>query len=309
MSPTKVLKSIACLLLIATQAAFAWQPQSIVVFGDSLSDNGNKYQAYQIPVSPPYWHGRYSNGPVWVENLAFQFNLIPNPILEADYPKTRNFQDYAMGDATASDKYLNPAEQSHSLMQQLKEYQTDTHASPSDTLAIIWIGSNDYKNTSCRSSPFICTKEIIRTQKQFIERLYEFGIRHFLILSLPNLAITPQAHEHFNKEERMVLSGLIKYYNNNLALLISQLQTSKSDLQVVELDTNDFIRTIKHEFRRPIYQECYANNDIYTKMVGKACSVSVRNQYLFWDSTHPTMAAHARLATAAYDAVKESGWQ
>src|SRR5258708_9793252 len=47
---------------------------NIVVFGDSLSDTGNLYKIYKIPVSPPYYEGRFSNGPVWPEILiAFYF--------------------------------------------------------------------------------------------------------------------------------------------------------------------------------------------------------------------------------------------
>src|SRR6188472_1030511 len=40
------------------------------VFGDSLSDVGNTYAAAGAPLSPPYSNGRYSNGPVWHEQLA-----------------------------------------------------------------------------------------------------------------------------------------------------------------------------------------------------------------------------------------------
>ena len=43
----------------------------LVVFGDSYSDTGNVYQltAETFPISPPYYNGRYSNGPNWVDLL------------------------------------------------------------------------------------------------------------------------------------------------------------------------------------------------------------------------------------------------
>lgn len=46
--------------------------EGIVVFGDSLSDTGNFYyiSGDTYPVSPPYYNGRFSNGPVWIETLA-----------------------------------------------------------------------------------------------------------------------------------------------------------------------------------------------------------------------------------------------
>ena len=43
----------------------------IVVFGDSLSDTGNFFLASGGAVAgPPYFEGRFSDGPVWVEVLA-----------------------------------------------------------------------------------------------------------------------------------------------------------------------------------------------------------------------------------------------
>ena len=44
----------------------------LFVFGDSLSDSGNIFAATGglIPASPPYFNGRFSNGPIWVEHLA-----------------------------------------------------------------------------------------------------------------------------------------------------------------------------------------------------------------------------------------------
>jgi phospholipase/lecithinase/hemolysin len=306
MKLVKFLQISATLFLFVTELSFAWQPKQIVVFGDSLSDNGNKYQAYQTPLSPPYWHGRYSNGPVWVEHLAFQFNLIPNPLLEPDYPRNIALRDYAMGDAVASDKNLSPSTKTRTLMQQLKEYQSQNHDNPRDTLVIIWIGANDFKTKTCIDSPFSCTKNVIHVQEKFINSLYEFGLRHFLILSVPNLAITPQAHENFDKPARIVLSGLIRYYNNNLALLISQLQNKKSDLNIVEFDIRNFLNSIKHNFKQPIYQACYANQSVYTKMMAEPCPADIQNHYLFWDNTHPSAAAHALLANQVYDALKEA---
>jgi hypothetical protein len=42
---------------------------TLVVFGDSLSDNGNLFNLIGMP-SAPYWEGRSSNGPNYAEQLA-----------------------------------------------------------------------------------------------------------------------------------------------------------------------------------------------------------------------------------------------
>ncbi len=51
----------------------------VIVFGDSLSDNGNLSATTGNPPGPPYYRGsngftRFSNGPVWVELLFGNFN-------------------------------------------------------------------------------------------------------------------------------------------------------------------------------------------------------------------------------------------
>ena len=52
----------------------------IVVFGDSLSDTGNLNLASGgVFAGPPYFSGRFSNGPVWVEVLAHRVVWV-NPL-------------------------------------------------------------------------------------------------------------------------------------------------------------------------------------------------------------------------------------
>src|SRR5439155_21476778 len=67
-----LLCSIVLSLVSAVQHASAGQFTKLVVFGDSLSDTGNVYAvtAGAVPPSPPYYAGRFSNGPVWAEYLA-----------------------------------------------------------------------------------------------------------------------------------------------------------------------------------------------------------------------------------------------
>ncbi len=62
---------------LAQAASFS----SIVVYGDSLSDNGNLLAAAGVP-GPPYFNGRRSNGPVAVEQLAVSLG---SPLLDFAY--------------------------------------------------------------------------------------------------------------------------------------------------------------------------------------------------------------------------------
>src|SRR4051794_25936876 len=75
---------VACALATPLQAG---QFTQIVAFGDSLTDTGNLYAVTQTspsgPFPPsPYYEGRFSNGPVWVEWLALQLGVpAPRPFV------------------------------------------------------------------------------------------------------------------------------------------------------------------------------------------------------------------------------------
>lgn len=89
----KLLASLCAFLLSGVVSATPLN--NIVVFGDSLSDNGNlyEYMKHQLPQSPPYFEGRFSNGPVWIERLAASY--FPND-------PNSHLLDYAFGGAGVS---------------------------------------------------------------------------------------------------------------------------------------------------------------------------------------------------------------
>ena len=77
--------AVAVLALAACGFAGQASAQSydrLVVFGDSLSDNGNLYLASggTQPPSPPYYQGRFSSGPVFTELLGFNAANFNGPV-------------------------------------------------------------------------------------------------------------------------------------------------------------------------------------------------------------------------------------
>lgn len=63
----------AALMFAAAIAAHAGSPKfdALVVFGDSYCDVGNLFLATggAEPVAP-YYNGRFSNGPIWLDHVA-----------------------------------------------------------------------------------------------------------------------------------------------------------------------------------------------------------------------------------------------
>ncbi len=71
---------VLLILFTLTSIASAGAYSDLIVYGDSLSDNGNlfAFDGGTYP-PPPYYMGRMSNGPVAVEDLAHNLGL---PLLD-----------------------------------------------------------------------------------------------------------------------------------------------------------------------------------------------------------------------------------
>ena len=164
----------------------------LVVFGDSLSDNGNLFRLIGEP-QPPYFDGRFSNGPTYAEQLA-KWLRVP-------------LQDLAFGGATASDAspglLTNPQTGQPlpiNLPEQIAGYVAGLggHKAPDDTTAIIYIGNNDYLNyleskpaPDPAAAPLI-VENVISSIGQAIGELSAAGVEKIALFTLPDLAITPE---------------------------------------------------------------------------------------------------------------------
>ena len=93
--------SLLALAAPLSESAIAVSFDRMYVFGDSLSDTGNVSNVTRFvqtldpstsvqPPSPPYFQGRYSNGPLWVDYLAdaFDVDLVPSSTLPFPAPIT-----------------------------------------------------------------------------------------------------------------------------------------------------------------------------------------------------------------------------
>jgi|SRR5215469_9709362 len=100
-----------CLALFLLHASYG--QQRLVVFGDSLSDNGNSFALAGFP-GFPYFEGRYSNGPNWVDyfpGIAQQFGVHISPVTAYQQnPDNDSATDFAVGGSTSADlNVINPA--------------------------------------------------------------------------------------------------------------------------------------------------------------------------------------------------------
>lgn len=247
------------------------------IFGDSLSDVGTVYKATGglYPPNPPYYRGRYSNGPVWVEHLASRLALSNAQITNA-----------ACGGSTTGGGSINGIP---GLLAQVETFtKTHPHTSPK-TLYVLWAGANDYLNGV--ANPSIPVENVSKT----IAALVDIGAKNILVANLPNLGNLPATRKSVYSN---ALSALTTAHNAGLDRSLATLkQRLGSGVQLLELDAY------------ALYGEAIANpaqfgfTNVTAACVDNLAQCSQPDQFLFWDGIHPTAAAHRILAERAFSLV------
>jgi thermolabile hemolysin len=254
----------------------------IVVFGDSLSDNGNLFNSTEwiLPVASDYAHGHFTNGQVWAEYLGEKLNL---PVY-----------DWAVGKAVIlPDGIIRLSEQVNSW----NAYRThDKNYHPKNTLFTIWIGANDMLNSNKKP-----VSSMIQQEMLMIRRLIKNEAKNIIIINLPDMTLTP--YYQF-RSDRAIVSARIKQFNVELKIAVVALQAEYG--LAVNLHVFDVASLYENLFKNPIKYGFINSAEsclkISTMTVPYVESVRTRsdcrdpNTFLSWDLIHPTTQVHKLLA-------------
>lgn len=274
----------------------------VIVFGDSLSDNGNYLKASKssdnpMPL-PPYYEGRASNGHVWTEYFAkfIGARLDDRAYLGALTSGKNPRYPAAVDMVTQIDNYLNSLNG--------KKLNSD------NTLYVVWAGANNIFTIDVKSplqttkSLWNITGDIIRS----VERLKENGARYILVSNLPDLgkiALTEDVPDY--KNMGWFFTSIIETENfilNKRVTLFSKRYQSK-DFKLLQFDAKKMLLDIKatplkYNIKNTT-NSCYVGVPSHPATPNVACKNP--KDYLFWDLVHPTTKIHC---IAAYEIQKNS---
>ncbi len=314
--------AIVAMCSIATASAAAYS--GLYVFGDSLSDVGNVSIATGglEPVSPPYSEGRFTNGSVWVQDVAASLGLGPVTASLA------GGNDFAVGGAqtgaTPANVYTsaNPFQQASDLTAQLTAYNARNLAAQPNALYTLWIGSNDIDALLVALTSVPLAEQSTFISKDFmavlgniatvVGGLAQDGMKNLLALNVPDLSKTPDSIAAakltanptqtlaeiqavsftFDQALQSTLDGLSAAYGFKLNLV-----DTFSAIDGIVAQPNAYGLT-------NATQSCYTGG-FTAADPGTVCANP--NQYLFWDGLHPTAAGHQLVADAALTQVPEPG--
>ena len=263
----------ACLLPISVSA----QISGVTTFGDSLSDNGNVFRitGERVPLSPPNFNGRFSNGPVWIENVISNFNL------------STTSNNFAFGGATSGIGNVNPG--LPGLTTELDVFlQTSPTVEP-NRLFVVWAGANDYLGGG-QTNPAVTVGNLSTA----IQRLTAAGATQIVVPNLPNLSKLPGV---LGKPAFAGLDPLSAAHNSILSASLRSLASNNPNISIVPIDQEAlFNRVLTNPARFGLTNVTESCLNMATKAV---CATP--DTYLFWDEIHPTAAGHRLIGAFAFD--------
>ena len=290
--------AIAGVCIFLALAGFFPAQADIYAFGDSLTDVGNVYTATGgAAPAAPYVNKQFTNGNVWVQDLASDLGLAP---LKASL---LGGTDYAYGTAESGVTAFNTSAPNTDLFGptgQLAQYQATHATADPNALYTIWIGSNDLNDMLTGQLPSQYATDIgavVGNIYATVGTLAGMGATNLLIVTVPDLGKTPEV-EAFGPAESAGASFLASSFDSGLTGGLPLLAAADS-VNISVLNTYALLDTIvanpaSYGFSN-VTQPCLTGEVNYAG--GTPCANP--SQYLFWDELHPTAAGHEILADEA----------
>jgi outer membrane lipase/esterase len=304
---------LACLLGMASIPATAAPFTGLVVFGDSLSDAGNNALVFDntiaapgatrtaLPIpSPafvptfPYPSARYSNGPVWIEQVASNLGLSATPSLAGG-------TNYAFGAARSGP---TGSAFPFSLRDQAAAFLADTGGTaPSGNLYVIQGGGNDARDALALfgrgGDPSALFAAFASDINAIISLIEAAGGDHILLLNVPDIGKTPAALA-LGPNASAAGSAISSSFNAALAAGLATLPaTTRADISLLDLFS------LQNEvFSAPL---AYGFTDVTSPCAFSVACIANPAGSFFWDGIHPSTSGHAVIAGAALGLVPLPG--
>lgn len=284
-----------CLGIAAAATPAGAAPTSIYAFGDSLTDTGNITSATfgALPLSPPYAPGRFSNGPLWIDRVAEAYGTQAVPSLAGG-------NNYAFGGATTGGT-VPPGVTFQTLDYLARQ---GTKGADPDALYIVYGGGNDVRNELTSTlAPEALAAAATENVRQALTNLALAGAEYIMVPNLSDLALTPESIAG-GPEIMARATSLSAAFNTALTGVLAGLEAA-FPVDLITLDVRSLFNSVAGNPAQ--YGLTSVNTPCFTGAVDRPGTVCANpDEYLFWDSVHPTTVAHRILGDYALAAL--AGW-
>lgn len=289
---TKAVLFLATMAMWFAPAAQAYS--ELVVFGDSLSDNGNLWRAaFRFLPAPPYFEGRFTNGPVAVEVMAQSLDI---PLVNLSF-----------GGASAGADNLYVPGSFTGLAGQISAYlsmQPSGQAIDSGDLYVVWGGGNDLLSAltggqAANMQPVIDLS--VQNLTNNVLNLYEAGARDVMVPLLPDMATS--FYGTSGQYDVGLLAGISESFNAQLSLAMGAVQAASPDLTLRVFDLPSVLTGVRAELAAAggnVTDRCWSG-----EFTGRGSLCANPDAYYLFDRVHPTAVVHRAVGLAMAAAVPE----
>jgi outer membrane lipase/esterase len=282
---------VAVATLCAASVATAQDYSRVVVFGDSLSDNGNLYRLSRgaNPPSPPYYQGRFSSGPVWVELLGF-------PNLQG-FGAVNGNVDNAFGGARTDAQTTPPG-----LRAQYAAYTAAGGRFGPNDLAIFWGGANNlfqaFPVAVTQTDPLGFTNAAAVSAATDVATLARqaagAGAGTVLVVNLPALGETPQFR---GGPAQALANAATNTFNGALAAQLNGVASAAPGSNVILMDLTPALLVTANN--PGAFGVTNSTQPCLNATTGAVCANP--DSYFYFDGVHPTATGHRIVAALAQD--------
>ena len=270
------------LILPVSTPAFGWD--TIISFGDSLSDDGNGGYNNFPALVPPGATGPASDGPVWLEYLAESMRNV-------------QLEGRAIGGAQTSGPItsfgnIGLEAQVDRYLMSLEEPSVGGH-NLSGILFTVWIGGNDFLANP--TDPFAVIDPAIDRIEGVIQDLINAGAEDILVMTLPDLGLAPGVFFQ-GEAAKFAYTTASEIFNTSLFERICILRDINKSVKFYVADTFKLLQYAVENgeslgFKNVDYPCTWPE--------GPSC-----DEAIFWDGIHPTTLTHKYLAALALGQIK-----
>lgn len=273
-----------------SSAGHATGVNHVVVFGDSLSDNGNllAQTSGAFPTVPAYYFGRQTNGLVWNETLAFDIGAsLTNFAVAGAQTGTGNVWD---GGPFPGSPYGG-------LQNQIADYTSGSM--DSDALHVVWAGSNNF--LSIPSDPVAAIGQAVTDIVTAVGTLAVAGMTKIWVINLPDFGLTPRLIDAGLSAEGTALTD-----GFNAALAGGLAGAGLGGIPIYDAAglMRDIVAAPGDYGLTNVTEACI---DPLDPLAPGSCLAEWSldsDQYMFWDDIHPTRAVHNIFA----DEIRHAAW-
>ncbi|WP_150465271.1 SGNH/GDSL hydrolase family protein [Francisella sp. SYW-2] len=276
----------------------------IVVFGDSLLDNGNLMKTLDIP-GKPYHNGRFSNGLVSTEVLA--------DILAKDQ-KVQEIKHKSYAICGALTHGGNPSSllryHSFAVSDQVARFENEEGRFANDDLVIVNGGANNFMFMVYNEIPYINLMpkfRVARDLSKIVRKVIKMGAKNIILWNIPDVTRAPGYKEYLSnwvgkffksylKTNVNLQNGLLRNRVAELQMLFPNVNLKLFDFFTLLNDCIDSPRKYGFENVTDACIDSYGGADSLGNIQYDIDILGDPEKYLCWDYCHPTAKANKVVA-------------